>query len=419
MREESNERSEIIQEFAEQLRRTLFASTFVRLVLSPRAPSPGGPEKVIGRLVDIKGQPHLSLTLRYSTRDETRNLPIKAAPNWVRERLGPEFHSALLCTTEGDWQLSLPNRRRARLIRHKASIQTVPGREHDRPRAALLDESAHDWLSGLGVTDSRGNVRPSMGSKLTQINRYLEIFSHMAKDADRAPSEIRSGAPTDPTPAKSLDEPEAPGPTIVDMGCGKGYLTFGLWHLWHRVWKRSARIVGVEARSELVDTCNRLAKKLGAHGLEFRHGTIESMDLPKADTLIALHACDVATDAAIARGIALGSQLILVAPCCQKEVRPQLGHPEPLTAVLRHGVMQERMAEWVTDGLRALFLEWAGYRTKVFEFVSSEHTPKNLMIAATREEAPFLDPSARARIIELKRFFGIEKHSLDPLLDKS
>ena len=118
----------------------------------------------------------------------------------------------------------------------------------------------------------------------------------------------------------------------------------------------------------------------------------------------------------IKRGIELGAKLIVVAPCCHKELRPQLGKPEPLAPVLRHGLMEERMAEWATDGLRALFLEWAGYRTKIMEFVGGEHTPKNLMIAAVREGAAFADEGARKRIEELKNFFGIKHHALDSLL---
>jgi hypothetical protein len=131
-----------------------------------------------------------------------------------------------------------------------------------------------------------------------------------------------------------------------------------------------------------------------------------------------LHACNTATDDAIRRGIELGAKLIVVAPCCHKEVRPQLRKPEPLGPVLTHGLMEERMAEWVTDGLRALFLEWAGYRTKVMEFIGSEHTPKNLMIAAVRERDEFADVEARKRIEELKKFFGIEQHALDSLLEQ-
>jgi hypothetical protein len=202
------------------------------------------------------------------------------------------------------------------------------------------------------------------------------------------------------------------------MGCGKGYLTFGLWHLMHRVWHQPAKVIGVETRADLVTTTNKLASQIKAEGLEFVSGTIEAANLPHVDALIALHACNTATDDAIKRGIELGAKLIVVAPCCHKEVRPQLGKPEPFAPVLSHGLMEERMAEWVTDGLRALFLEWAGYRTKVMEFVDSEHTPKNLMIAAVRNRDPFADEAAGKRIEELKAFFGIKTHALDSLLQE-
>jgi len=204
--------------------------------------------------------------------------------------------------------------------------------------------------------------------------------------------------------------------TLADMGCGKGYLTFGAWHLFRRIGKQPVRVIGVEARDDLVEVTNKLAGQIKADGLEFICGTIESAQLQRVDALIALHACNTATDDAIRRGIELGTQLIVVAPCCHKELRPQLGEPVPFAPVLRHGSMKERMAEWLTDGLRALFLEWAGYRTKVFEFVASEHTPKNLMIAAVRAGESFSDDSARKRIEDLKSFFGVQHHALDPLL---
>jgi hypothetical protein len=200
------------------------------------------------------------------------------------------------------------------------------------------------------------------------------------------------------------------------MGCGKGYLTFGAWHLFRRVWKQPIHVLGVEARPELVASTNKLARQLQADGLEFVSGDIAAAKLPQVDALIALHACNTATDDAIRRGIELGAKLIVVAPCCHKELRPQLGGPEPLAPVLQHGVMEERMAEWLTDGLRALFLEWAGYRTKLMEFIASEHTPKNLMLAAIREREPFVDIAARKRIEDLKAWFGIQHHALDRLL---
>ena len=301
-----------------------------------------------------------------------KNLVMPQVAGWLKEQLGGAFRSALLCTTTRDWQFISNESGVARLVDHKPSETQLVSQDHDKKAACILDSSAADWLHGLEILDRDGRVRASMADKHRQINHYLEIVSHLAKDC---------GWLEMPKEAASLH--------FADMGCGKGYLTFGLWHLFARLQKRPVRVTGVESRPDLVNTTNRLAKQIGANGLEFVQGDIASVKLPPLDALIALHACNTATDEAITRGIELGAKLIVVAPCCHKELRPQLGKPEPLAAVLRHGLMEERMAEWATDGLRALFLEWAGYRTKIMEFVGGEHTPKNLMIAAVREREAF------------------------------
>jgi SAM-dependent methyltransferase len=391
-----------IESFVNRVTDSLAKATFGRLLLS--SPVGGNVQKVLGRFVMIKGAPHLSLTLREATRDMAKNLPVSAAGSWLREQLGTHFRSALLCTTKGDWQFILKENGDARLIDHKPSSKKTPSREHDQPRHTLLDKTANDWLQGLGVLDHEGKLRASMADKHRQISHYLEIFSHLAKECGWG---------------EQTEKPTLQRLTFADMGCGKGYLTFGLWHLFHRVWKQTVSVVGVETREDLVSTTSNLANKIKADGLEFVRGTIESAQLPNTDALIALHACNTATDDAIRRGIGLGAKLIVVAPCCHKELRPQMEKPEPFAPVLEHGLMAERMAEWTTDGLRALFLEWAGYRTKLMEFVASEHTPKNLMIAAVHEREPFVDATVRKQIEDLKEFFGITHHALDPLLAKT
>ncbi|HVM63137.1 MAG TPA: SAM-dependent methyltransferase [Verrucomicrobiae bacterium] len=386
-------------EFVGRVTESLNNGSFVRLVLSRCIDAADTPEKVIGRLVELKTGPHVSLTFRYPTRDTTKNLPLDQAVTWAREQIGTRFRSALLNTTKRDWQLFIDGSGDATLAVHKASHTTAPSRAHDQARQTFLDDSARDWLHGLGILNDRGNVRPSMADKHAQIHRYMEIFAHLAKECGWPQSDGGSDCPT-----------------IADMGCGKGYLTFAAWHLFARTWKQPAKVIGVEVREGLVHSANALARRIGAEGLEFTAGTIASAVLPKINALVALHACDTATDDAIRRGVEAAAQLIIVAPCCHKEVRPQLAHPEPLAPALNHGIMAERMAEWATDGLRGLFLEWAGYRTKMIEFVSTEHTPKNLMIAAVRHGKPFTSPPARARITEFKEFFGIQHHALDPLL---
>ena len=394
-----------VERFLAELATACADGTLVRVTLSgPVKPASGElavVTKVIIRLIELKTVPHLSLTLREPQRDVIRNLPLEAGLAWVKAQLGVTFHNAHLATTRQDLQLGVPLHGDARLLFHGATTKTAPPRTHDEAKSSFLDVSARDWLDGLGVADTEGKVRPAMADKHRQIGRYLEILSHLAADCGWAG-----------TPTAADTQPLI----IADMGCGKGALTFGAWHLFHRVWQRPVRVIGVEQRPELAGGANAIAERIGARNLNFMAGEIASTPLPPLDALIALHACNTATDDAIRRGVTAGARLLVVAPCCHQEVRPQLGQPEPLTAVLRHGLMAERMAEWATDGLRALFLEWAGYKVKIIEFVASEHTPKNLMLAAVKTGEPFQDPAARERILRFKDFFNIQRHALDPLL---
>jgi len=388
-------KSEPAAAFAQKTVASLADGTFVRLVLSTPVTT-AAPQKIFGRAVKLRGALFLSLTLRQPTRDVTQNLAVAEVPAWLGAHLGAMFRSALLGTTTRDWQFITNAAGVARLVDHQPSESQSPLRDHDRKHAGLLDASAQDWLAGAGVLDRDGKLRASMADKHRQINHYLEIVSHLARECGWVGTD------------RSLH--------FADMGCGKGYLTFGLWHLFARVWKQPVQITGVEQRADLVAAANRLAESIHATGLGFVTGEIASATLPMLDALIALHACNTATDDAIRRGIALGAKLIVVAPCCHKELRPQLGQPAPLAPVLQHGLMAERLAEWATDGLRALFLEWAGYRTKIMEFVGGEHTPKNVMIAAVREREAFGEEAIRLQIVALKAFLGIERHALDLLL---
>jgi SAM-dependent methyltransferase len=251
-------------------------------------------------------------------------------------------------------------------------------------------------LIQLGICAPDGRVRASMADKHRQLTRYLEILTHLARDCGWQQGNTIA---------------------VADMGCGKGYLTFGVWHLLTRTMGLRAEVTGVEVRDDLVAKTSAVARAVGADGLAFITGTIASAPLPKIDLLIALHACNTATDDAIRRGIAAGAKLIVVSPCCHQELRPQLGRPEALAPLLQHGILAERMSEWVTDGLRALHLEAAGYQAKVMEYVASEHTPRNLLIAGIRRERP--DPSAQAAATEeircLKSFFSIRHQALDTL----
>ncbi len=226
-----------------------------------------------------------------------------------------------------------------------------------------------------------------MADKFRQIEKFAELLGHLMREVPL-------------TPERRL--------RVYDMGCGKGYLTFAACEMLGP----RAEICGVEARGELVELCNRLADEQGlGDRLSFRRGSIADTPIDSLDILIALHACDTATDDALAKGISGGGSLLVVAPCCQKEIRPQMVAPPVLAPALRHGIFEERQAEFVTDALRAQLLEWAGYRTKVMEFISTEHTAKNTMIAAVkgREKG---EPQLADRIRALAGFYGVRRHKL-------
>jgi SAM-dependent methyltransferase len=234
-----------------------------------------------------------------------------------------------------------------------------------------------------------------MADKLRQIQRFVEILGHCV---DGSPLRDRKAC------------------RVLDMGAGKGYLTFATAEFFRCRGVR-AEVTGVEARGDLVEATNRAAAETGFETLRFVRGTIAEAEVEgEIDLLIALHACDTATDDALARGVAAGASLILASPCCHKEVRTHWRPPEVLRDVLSHGILAERESEIVTDAVRALLLEMHGYKTNVFEFISPEHTGKNLMISAQkRVSAP--DPAPlRERLRALLDFYGVREQRLARLL---
>ncbi|HTO03129.1 MAG TPA: SAM-dependent methyltransferase, partial [Opitutus sp.] len=324
----------------------------------------------------------------------------------IEPLIGVDFLDAHLFTTTSSAQLECQPDGTARL-RIKANrdveknlVSELTRASHDRVKSRIIPADA-SWLRALGVTNDRNQPREGMADKFRQIEKFAELLSHLIVDAfpNAGPS---SELPGDAAPLR-----------VIDMGSGKGYLTFAIAALLGP----RATVLGVEARKELADLCNRVASEENlVPGLRFTAGTISETSLPSADVLIALHACDTATDDALAKGIAAGAQLLVVSPCCQKELRSQLSAPPVLADALQHGIFQERQAEFATDALRAQLLEWAGYRTKVFEFISTEHTAKNLMIAAIKDHPPG-DAACAQRIREFAAFFGIRHQQLATHLD--
>ena len=206
------------------------------------------------------------------------------------------------------------------------------------------------------------------------------------------------------------------------MGSGKGYLTFALYDYLHSVLKLETEVIGVEYRQDMVDLCNQVAVKSSFDRLNFVQGTIEDYNAEDVNLLIALHACDTATDDAIFKGIKADAELIVVAPCCHKQIRREIEQHKvknDISFLTKYGIFLERQAEMVTDGIRALILEYFGYKTKVFEFISDAHTPKNVLVVGVKGKAHGAEKKADVlqKIKASKEYFGIGHHHLERLLE--
>jgi hypothetical protein len=387
------------EEFFDALDESLSDGRFVKLTLAKYRGADAELKNLYVRPVALKKGERLSFLYRYKTRDEVKNLAVEEGVRALRGMLGAEFLSGHLFTTGEDLRLEFNRRGETRLARHAPTFDeaTPPPTGHERKKRRAIETAGSVYLRELGVVNERGEVRPAMGDKFRQINRFVEILAGL-----HASSPVAS--------AREL--------SVVDVGSGKGYLTFAVYDYLNNTAGVRAEVKGVEARHGLVELCNEVARRAGFERLRFETGLVHDVEVGRADVLIALHACDTATDDAIYKGVAAEASIIVTAPCCHKELRPQIESPAALRGLLRHGILLEREAESLTDSLRALLLETAGYSVKVFEFVSTEHTRKNTMIAATRR-ASLTDrerEKALAEYRELKEFYGIREQRLERLL---
>jgi hypothetical protein len=390
------------QQFLGRLESSFSDGLFVKLTLGRPAASESALRKLLFRPVLIRGEKQCSVVSRFTTRDETANHPFREALALVERKLGTEFLSANLFTESGEVQIEVGKKERLRVTPGKRNPANL---EHDRTRVRWVDSHAR-YLHALNVTDAHGKVRERMGDKFRQIERFVDLLASAFRESNLV---------------KRTATADFPPITLHDMGSGKGYLTFAAYDYFRRVEKLEAVVTGVELRDDLVALCNKVALDCEFAGLRFVGTAISENQLPAPDILLALHACDTATDDALFAGVRAGAEIMLVAPCCHKEARPQIdraGRGGQLRDVLRHGVFAERHAEMATDALRALLLERAGYVVRMSEFVAAEHTAKNVMLIATRRRQP--EPDARAdidlRIAGLKALYGIEHHRLEHLL---
>ena len=385
-----------LPEFLSSLQQSLQDACFVKLALSQYRGAEEELKRIDIRKIIVKREEKLSFTFHYKTRDIVKNHAFSDSVQLVGELLEQGFRSAILFTTEFDLHFEVG----AGLKKTAATQKEVPSATHNREKQRLIAPEGKSYLCDLRITDDAGNVFKNAQDKFRQINKYVEILSGLLKNLPPC-DELR----------------------IVDMGSGKGYLTFALYDYVVHTLGRKAAVTGVEYRPDMVDLCNHIARDAGFEGLHFVADTIEHFDCRGAHVVIALHACDTATDDAIAKAILAEAELVVVAPCCHKQIRREMeAHKakNDLGFLTKHGTLMERQAEMVTDAMRAQIMEYAGYQTKLFEFISDAHTPKNVMIIGTRLPAGTAKNSAMHTAIQAaKSYFGIGYHHLEHRLEQA
>jgi hypothetical protein len=394
------------QRFWARLDDALATGRLIKLVLARPAATAAAdaPQRVVVRPLQLKGQACLSFVTSHATRDITKNLPVAEARALLQTLVGAAFRNTHLLTPGEEAQLVFGKRGTAALNVTKsgeaeAGVQAPAAASgHDREKQRWIDIH-QPFLTALGVTTPQHQLVPAMARKWRQINKFVEVFAHALQGSRLADAKVV---------------------TVADFGAGRGYLTFAI-HDWLRhAHGVDGQVTGVELRPDLVAEAQATIARLGLTGLSFEAGDVRTFAPgalgEKIDVMIALHACDTATDHAIHLGLKAGADIILCSPCCHKQIRPQLLSPHPLRPVFQHGIHAEQQAEMLTDSLRALLLEASGYDTQVFEFIALEHTRKNKMILAVKRKTLRREDAALAQVAELKRYFGIREQALETLL---
>lgn len=375
---------------------------FIKAVFSGRR---GGHQlqwrRVVVRPVLIRSKRHLQVSHFDEKQDITKNYTGGEIATKLDELLALPFSHITLQTTEREIQVQISKKGKV-FVQDKKAAHTCssPSLAHDHQKDLLLSvESAANFLQAIGILTPDGRIKSTMQRKFRQINEFLRLI------VDTGAFENITHTPI----------------TVVDCGCGSAHLTFAVYYYLNTIMQTPAQITGVDIKSDLLDKQARLAHKLGWEGIRFHKSTIiDFTPETPPDIVLALHACDTATDEALAQAIRWRSHMIFSAPCCHHNLQMQIEQqviPPVFKPVMRHGILKERLGDVLTDSFRAQLLRVMGYRTEVVEFISAEHTDKNLMIRGVKTTLPG-DPQAIAEYRDLKTYWQVQPYLEHLLADE-
>jgi SAM-dependent methyltransferase len=378
---------EIFIELAEKFSDT---KSLVRVVLSGRRRNMQTPhERIDMRPVLIKDSIAIQVSQSDGRQMTTKNYTPEQTP--LNELMRSGFANILLEQT--DQTVSVRITKKGEALIHRDTTARAQELSHDRSKSRLLD-SSDPYLIAIGISDKDGKVKPSKSDKYKQVEEFLRLLVPTLASA------IKAGHISQPTDAQPL--------TIVDLGCGHAYLTFAV-HQYLRSQGMAVNVIGIDVRTTARDRNNEIARQLGISStIEFRAEEIADTTLTTADIAIALHACDTATDDAIAWAINSDAKLALIAPCCHHDIQAQMNEvPEPWSILTRNGIMKERLGDLLTDALRMQIMKLRGYRVEAIEFIGGEHTPRNLMIRAVKTGAE-ADASEKQRYDQMLALWKVK-----------
>lgn len=366
----------------------------IRIILSG-SKKKDGPTKTQIRPVLLKGQVKYQLTDTVGPKELHSNYDKEPLLVEIEKRItedykqmqyeGKRVHATILVSKKGKITIKVKE------IKGKEREDFVPILTHNRQKKYLIQEGKPiPYLVDLGVMGEDGKIKKARYAKFKQLNRYLEFIE-----------DILPKLPSD----REVN--------IIDFGCGKSYLTFAMYHYLREVRGYDVNIIGLDLKTDVIEKCSNLARKYGYDKLHFLQGDIASYEgCSQVDMVVTLHACDTATDYALLKAVRWGAKVILSVPCCQHELNGQIKN-EMLAPIMEYGILKERFAALLTDGLRAQMLESVGYDTQILEFIDIEHTPKNLLIRAVKNEKKTMDIEKNKRWLKCEAAFAAQ-----PTLEK-
>ena len=366
---------------------------FVKMTLSKPAQKNDELRNVYVKPVQIKDKLLYAFTYRYVRRDEVKNYDAAQMLDILKEMLPSRFLNAVLFTVNEDVTLLISSKGKATIQTKKVKVEREQNLDHDKIKNIVLDPNSPCWFH-LGLTTREGKVKAEGQHKFRQICKYAEILENIAK------------------PMRFGDVVH-----VADMGAGKGYLTFALYEVLTKRLGLKVDMRGVELRSDMVNKVNGIISQLGITDMEFVESSIADYKPVAIDVLVALHACDTATDDAIAMGINNNAQLIICAPCCHKQIRREMERSGKTDEITRYGILMERQAAMITDAIRALALEYFGYKVQIMEFIEMEDTPKNILLVGQKHNKKVDKTGITLRINALKQQYGISQHYIEKALN--